>query len=512
VFVPEWDGQVCSLGYDIVDWIEAYCCHGPGDVQGKPVVLDDEMASFVVRAYELDPRTGRRKIDRAMLSRPKGRAKSEVAGFVATAEGFGPVRFDGWDAAGQPVGRPVVSPLIKCLATEESQAGNTFENAAFIVCDYGRDAHPDVFGGASGVRQYQSATAIYLPRGGEMRASTSGSASKDGGKESFVVPDETHLYVHAELRSMYATVARNCGKRKEAEPWMLQTTTAYQEGLGSVAEQVLTAWKAGKLPNAAHWLVDHREAVGSVDLSNRRHTLEQLRYVYGAAAHWMDLDRIYRTMLDPTECETPEVAARYFLNLPSPADGANDVVIPGGMWVALADSESSPLDPVVFAVAVTPSQSAASICLSGRRTDGLAHIEVVDARAGTGWVVERLATLAARWRPASIVLDAGGPAGSLLPSLAERGVEVTKASTTDYAQACGAFYDAAKNGQFRHNSAPELADKLNKAVATGRKRPLLDRWAWTRKGSADITPLEAATLALWALPAHRTYDLLQSIG
>ena len=284
MFVAEWPGQVCSIGYDVIDWIEAYCCHGPGDVQGKPVTLDDEMAAFVVNAYELNTKTGRRKIDRAVLSRPKGRAKSEIAGFIATAEAFGPVRFDGWDAAGQPVGRPVVSPLIKCLATEESQAGNTFENAAFIVCDFGRDAHPDVFGGASGVRQYQSATAIYLPHGGEMRATTSGAASKDGGKETFVVPDETHLYVHPELRSMYATVARNCGKRKEAEPWMLQTTTAYKQGQGSVAETVLSAWKAGKLPNASHWLVDHREAIGDVDLSNRVHTLNQLRYVYGSAA------------------------------------------------------------------------------------------------------------------------------------------------------------------------------------------------------------------------------------
>ena len=94
MFAAEWPGQVCSLGYDVIDWIEAYCCHGPGDVQGKPVTLDDEMASFVVNAYQLNTKTGKRKIDRAVLSRPKGRAKSEIAGFIATAEAFGPVRFD----------------------------------------------------------------------------------------------------------------------------------------------------------------------------------------------------------------------------------------------------------------------------------------------------------------------------------------------------------------------------------------------------------------------------------
>jgi phage terminase large subunit-like protein len=314
VFVPEWDGQVCSLGYDVIDWIEAFCCHGPGDVQGEPVEFDTEIAEFIVRAYELDPVTGRRKIDRAMLSRPKGRAKSEVAGLIAVAEAFAPVRFDGWDASGQPVGRPVRSPLLKALATEESQAGNTFENVAFIAGEWGKDVHPEVFGGVSGIRQYQSATALYLPHGGEIRACTAGSASKDGGKETFVVPDETHLYVLPELRNMYATVARNTGKRAAAEPWMLQTTTAYRPGEQSVAEAVLTAWRKGELPNADRWLVDHREAKGRIDLEDREHTLAQLRQVYGAAAEWMDLERIYRSMRDPTECADDATAARYFLN------------------------------------------------------------------------------------------------------------------------------------------------------------------------------------------------------
>jgi hypothetical protein len=62
--------------------------------------------------------------------------------------------------------------------------------------------------------QYQSATALYLPHGGEIRACTSGSASKDGGKETWVCADETHLYVLRELKSMYGTVSRNLGKRK----------------------------------------------------------------------------------------------------------------------------------------------------------------------------------------------------------------------------------------------------------------------------------------------------------
>lgn len=311
-FRPLFDGQHCTLGFVVADWIEHYCCHGPGDVAGDPVQLDDEWLRFIRDAYALDPATGRRLVDTAVLSRPKGRSKSELAGLLAVAEAFGPVRFDGWDANGQPVGRPVRSPLIKCLATEESQAGNTFENVAFIVADHGRDTHPEVFGGATGVRQYQSARAIYLPHGGEIRAATAGAASKDGGRETYVVADEVHLYVTRELKTMYATVKRNLGKRKASEPWLLQTTTMYRAGEGSVAEEVLTAHRRKALP--AGTLVDHVQAKGRIDLDAKDHTLAQLRQVYGPAAEWLDLERIYREMRDPTACPDVATAARYFLN------------------------------------------------------------------------------------------------------------------------------------------------------------------------------------------------------
>jgi hypothetical protein len=38
--------------------------------------------------------------------------------------------------------------------------------------------------------------------------------------------------------------------------------------------------------------------------------------VYGAAAEWMDLDRIYREMRDPRSCPDEATAARYYLNRP----------------------------------------------------------------------------------------------------------------------------------------------------------------------------------------------------
>ncbi len=391
---PLFEGHVCSLGYDVLDWIHEYECHGPGDVQSEPLDYDDEMREFLTEVYRIDPETGRRVYDEGVLSRAKGRAKSETAGHIGIAEAFGPVRFDGWDASGQPVGRPVRSPLLKCLATEESQAGNTFENIAFIAGEWGPDVHPDVYGGVSGIRQYQSATALYLPHGGEIRACTAGSASKDGGKETWVCADESHLYVLRELKAMYGTVRRNLGKRKIAEPWLLQTSTAYRPGEQSIFEETLTSWRKGELSPSV--LVDHREAKGKIDLDDKAHTMRQLEQVYGAAAEWMDLGRIYREMRDPRSCPDVETAARYFLNRPMSGTDA---------WIAKDVHDRQTRANVVdfgeaIAVGFDGSLNDDSTVLRGcRMSDGyLFRLGVwakPDGPAGIGWEVPRLEVLAA---------------------------------------------------------------------------------------------------------------------
>lgn len=391
---PLFDGHVCSLGYEVADWITAYCCHGPGDVQGEPIELDDEWLDFIVEVYRIDPHAGRRVYDEGVLSRPKGRAKSELAGWIGTAEAFAPVRFDGWDAGGQPVARPVRSPLLKCLATEESQAGNTFENIAFIAATWGPDVHPDIYAGVTGARQYQSATALYLPHGGEIRASTAGSASKDGGKETWVCADETHLYVLRELKAMYATVQRNLGKRKLAQPWLMQTTTMYRLGEQSIAEETLTAWRKGELPDSV--LVDHREAKGRIDLDDREHTIRQLIEVYGPAAAWHDMQRKYRDMRDPRICRDDAEAARYFLNR---GIASQDAWIPTDVIERQARAEPvAPGEAVALGFDGSLNDDS-TVLIGARMSDGFIFPvgiwEKPTGRDGFGWEVPRADVLAA---------------------------------------------------------------------------------------------------------------------
>lgn len=406
MFTPAFEGQKCSLGYQVVEWLEEFACHGPGDVQGEPLDFrkDAEVEQFIIDCYELDPATGRRKIDRAAYSAPKGRAKSETAGLIGVAEALGPVRFDGWDADGQPVGRPVRSPFIRALATEEKQSGNTFQNIAFVMGEWGQDVHPDVYGGIRGIGDYRSCQNIYLPDGGECRSSSSGAASKDGGKETFLIPDEVHLYVLPELKGMYATAMRNTGKRRNAEPWALLTTTACKLGEQSVWEVIEKRWKRGELDPG--WLVHHREAKGRIDIGDRERTLRQLRDVYGAAMDpetgWMDPEKVYRIMLDPTECRDEAEAARYYLNR---SMSGSDAWIPQATVEKAQVGEPVMADTTADVMSVVEPGEAISIGFDGslnddstvirgcRLSDGFRFTigiwEKPDGAAGAGWEVPR---------------------------------------------------------------------------------------------------------------------------
>jgi hypothetical protein len=65
--------------------------------------------------------------------------------------------------------------------------------------------------------------------------------------------------------------------------------------------------------------------------------------------------------------------------------------------------------------------------------------------------------------------------------------------------ACAGTLDRITDRTVRHRGQPEL----DAATAGAGRRPIGDGWVWARRGStADVAPLTAASLALWA-HAHR---------
>lgn len=338
VIQPRGASRSRSLGWLSLWWIETFVVHGPGDVQGEPVRHGDEYSAFIVDAYALGG-DGRRLVDSAFFSRPKGSDKSGLAARLALFEALGPARFDGWAEGGEtyehlgevytyepgePMGKPVTVPYVRIMATEEGQTGNVYDTIYYNL-DSGPLSELKAYGLDAGL------TRILLPEGGEITPSTAGSASKDGGKETFAVFDESHLYNTPQLRQMYSTVTRNLVKRKKnAESWFLETTTMYLPGEESIAE--LTYKLADAIdearqdpkkpqPKRERILFDHRYADLEVEDFFDDDKLEAaIIEAYGEAMDWNSLEGVIDQIFDPRA--TLEESRRYFLNALSAASNA----------------------------------------------------------------------------------------------------------------------------------------------------------------------------------------------
>lgn len=184
------------------------------------------------------------------------------------------------------------------------------------------------------------------------------------------------------------------------------------------------------------------------------------------------------------------------------ATAAQAGVLDMDVWNNLVDQASEPGPGLVLAVDVSPDRSMASIGVASERRDGVVHLEIIDNRAGTGWLVPRLRKIRERHGAAVVVMDALSAAASLEPDMRRAGLRVIKTSLSDLADACGLFFDAVQGGAVRHLGSPVL----DAALRSARRRKLRsgEAWAWSRATSeADITPLVSVTLALWGVKSAK---------
>ncbi len=183
------------------------------------------------------------------------------------------------------------------------------------------------------------------------------------------------------------------------------------------------------------------------------------------------------------------------------------------------------LSGVVFALDINPARTHSALWAISGKVDGPITLSCVAYEPGTDWVVPRLVRLRDTRNPVAIVLDVKGPAGSLLLDLEEQGFHLPRdkdrprrgdlaiPNAQEVAAAFGLFVDSFRQGLLRH-----AADEpLDRAVATAETRSLVGGTAWDRgKGGADIAPLVASTIGVWAFLARRhllaKYDLMESFA
>jgi hypothetical protein len=115
-------------------------------------------------------------------------------------------------------------------------------------------------------------------------------------------------------------------------------------------------------------------------------------------------------------------------------------LIPNDKWMdAYRTDVFIPAD-LALALDISPDRQRASLMAAGAQGSYLA-VEVIESREGLEWVLDRTAEVATRAH-ASVVIDAGGPAASLIPPLEARRVSVIPIATREVANAAAMFYDA----------------------------------------------------------------------
>lgn len=180
---------------------------------------------------------------------------------------------------------------------------------------------------------------------------------------------------------------------------------------------------------------------------------------------------------------------------------------PPGAWDECADPESTIAETSSIAAGVDVSwdRSLAHIAVAGYRSDGRPHIEIVATDEGPDWIVDWLIDPdhphRQEWRVA--VQAKRAPASTLIKDLTDAGVNVVE---WDGVQGTPELYDLIRAADPETNDEPEpgLAHRdqpaLNTAAANAATRPVGDTWTWDRRKSpVDISPLVAATAALWCV-------------
>ncbi len=302
---PSEEGEWPTLGYDVGEWIEAHCVVPDGYLKGEPYRLTDEMWTFLVHYYrlypyaEVWPAPDSLRYTGGQLRRSQKWGKDPFGAAMIWAEALGPTRFDGWNAAGDPVGAPYPTPLIVCLGTSEEQTDNTWR--PFVAM-----GQEGPVGNTTGLDV--GLTRCLLPGGGKVEPVTTSAKARLGAPLTFLTMTESHLFtLQGGYRKVAGAVKRNVAGMDGR--W-LELTNAWDPTEGSEAQ--VTADNPDD-----RVLLDTVDPQRVEDLTDDDALYAELLRQYGDSARerggWVNLKgRIMHEVRSPRHLEADR--RRFFLN------------------------------------------------------------------------------------------------------------------------------------------------------------------------------------------------------
>ena len=282
-----------TLGHELIEWIEEYLVYGPGVLKGEPYKVAPWVRALLRRAYEVyppgHPLEATRRFKLVSWSLKKGSAKSELGAILSICEAHpdAPVRCDGFDANGDPVGVGVVQPFIPMFAFNLQQSEElSFSVVRSIIDDSDEHVSKAFAVFADEVR--------VLGEGGQERGKIipvgSTPAARDGARTTFAFIDETHHIITPRNKRAVNISRQNLFKRSGAygSGWQLETTTAYSPGEQSIAEETHDYAKMvanGEVSNPRLFYY-HRQADDDAPLETEDDVRTALLEAAGPTSEW----------------------------------------------------------------------------------------------------------------------------------------------------------------------------------------------------------------------------------
>ena len=306
-----WDYP--TLGDRVIEFLEAHLSVPAGPLYGQPMKLTQDQVQFFCHLYELDDQ-GRFVYRRASRRGPKGKGKSPEGAMFCIAEFAGPVQFDGWNAEGQPVGRPRDYPWVQIAACSEEQDHNLYGPMREMLAESGLNADNGGY-----IDLGKTRVEFKDGRPGKIEPVSASSGAREGQPITAAALEETHLWFPAKGGDKLAAVLRrNVGKTNGRT---CEFTNAPALGEGSVAEATLDAANRGQV-GLLYDSSDGAPVVDPKDPENRDEVLASMRLAYddgdGSPVSWVDLARQYEETQDQDVTEAD--VFRFYLNIARKAE------------------------------------------------------------------------------------------------------------------------------------------------------------------------------------------------
>jgi hypothetical protein len=305
-----------TLGYSVVAWVDEWCVIPDREDAGQPFRATNDQCLILLNHWRVNPfaslEAGKWRgafvhSRGSQVTKPQKWGKAPLSSVVGLAEAApdGPVLFDGWDAEGQPVGRPWPTPHVQVTACSEDQTDNVFRALLPMIR----------LGPLAEVFQDNGLSRINTPTGGLIEPVTAAAISRLGQRvtcalqdqtESWLVSNGGHRLADNQRRGLAGTGGR-----------FFETPNAWDPIQQSVAQLTYEAKSPGVFKTY------QTPPAGSI--RNKRERDKVLRHEYGDSViergGWIDIDRIHAEIEALLEHD-PAQGERWFMNRCQASEGA----------------------------------------------------------------------------------------------------------------------------------------------------------------------------------------------